>query len=157
MLFSLLLSSGIGSLLSSRWPDDKLGPRLKTGLAVLVAIILIHTLLSTTVLQATLKLPLAARLPIAVVLLAVLGFLMGIPFPVGIRLAGLHRPGTVPWLWGMNGVMSVLGSAMATALAIHVGFRLTLFASALVYALALVLISRELRRAPVPVPASSSR
>jgi hypothetical protein len=157
VLFSLLLSSGIGSLLSSRWPDDKLGPRLKTALALLVGIILIHTLLSTPVLHATLKLPLAARLPVAIVLLAVLGVLMGIPFPVGIRWAGLHRPGTVPWFWGMNGVMSVLGSAMATALAIHVGFRLTLFASALVYALALVLISQEVSvRSQEPAPVQRS-
>ncbi len=145
VLFSLLLSSGIGSLVSSRWPEEKIAPRLRTALAVLVAVILLHTVLSTPVLQATLKLPLAARLPVAMVLLAVLGFLMGIPFPVGIRWAGAHREGTVPWLWGMNGVMSVFGSAMATGLAIHIGFRLTIFASAVVYALGLVLISREMR------------
>ncbi len=157
VLIILLLSSSIGSLRSSRWPEDTIAPRLRTAIAVLVVVILIHTVLSTPVLQATLKLPLAAQLPVAIALLAVLGVLMGIPFPVGIRWAGRHHPGTVPWLWGMNGVMSVLGSAMATALAIHVGFRLTLFASALVYALALVLISRELRQAPVPVPAPSSR
>jgi predicted MFS family arabinose efflux permease len=51
----------------------------------------------------------------------------------------------VPWLWGINGVMSVLGSALATGLAIHVGFRLTLLASAVVYALALILITRAVR------------
>jgi MFS family permease len=108
-------------------------------------VILLHTVLATPVLRATLRLPLATRLPVAIALLAVLGFLMGIPFPVGIRWAGRHRGGTVPWLWGMNGVMSVLGSAMATALSIHVGFRLTIFVSAVIYALALALISREAR------------
>jgi spermidine synthase len=145
VLFSLLLSSGIGSLVSSRWPEDKLIPRLRIALAALVAVILLHTVLATPVLRATLRLPLATRLPVAIALLAVLGFLMGIPFPVGIRWAGRHRGGTVPWLWGMNGVMSVLGSAMATALSIHVGFRLTIFVSAVIYALALALISREAR------------
>jgi hypothetical protein len=147
VLFSLLLSSGVGSLLSSRWPDDRIIPRLRIALALLVAVILLHTMLSTPVLQATLSLPLAGRLAVAVALLVVLGFLMGIPFPVGIRWAGKHREGTVPWLWGMNGVMSVLGSAMATALAIHVGFRLTILASALIYGLALLAIDREVRTA----------
>ena len=59
---------------------------------------------------------------------------MGMPFPSGIRWAGQRQPTVVPWLWGINGVTSVLGSALATALAIHVGFRLTLLAAALVYA-----------------------
>ncbi|MFP4394506.1 MAG: hypothetical protein ACLFTI_04500 [Anaerolineales bacterium] len=140
VLFSLLLSSGLGSLWSSRWPADKLTSRLKIALAALVIVILLHTLLSIPVLEATLKLPLAARLPVAILLLCVLGFLMGIPFPTGIRWAGGQQPGVVPWLWGVNGVMSVLGSASATALAIHVGFRLTIFASAIVYALALALM-----------------
>lgn len=140
VLFSLLLSSGMGSLWSSRWPADKLTRHLKMALAALVVVILLHTLWSIPILEATLKLPLAARLPVAILLLCVLGFLMGIPFPTAIRWAGAHRPGVVPWLWGVNGVTSVLGSASATALAIHVGFRLTILASALVYALALAMM-----------------
>mgnify|MGYP006287682473 CR=1 FL=1 len=140
VLFSLLLSSGMGSLWSSRWPADKLTRHLKIALAALVVVILLHTLWSIPILEATLKLPLGVRLSVAILLLCVLGFLMGIPFPTGIRWAGAHQPGTVPWLWGVNGVTSVLGSASATALAIHIGFRLTIFSSALIYALALVLM-----------------
>ncbi|MCA9996253.1 MAG: hypothetical protein KDE56_10930, partial [Anaerolineales bacterium] len=64
--------------------------------------------------------------------------------PTGIRWAGQNRPGVIPWLWGINGVMSVLGSALATLFAIHIGFRLTLLLAALVYVAAGWLFMAEL-------------
>ena len=87
----------------------------------------------------------AVRLILTVALLAALGFLMGMPFPVGMRWAGTRQPGVVPWLWGINGLMSVLGSALGIALAIHVGFRVTLFVAAGLYALAGIIFTREVR------------
>jgi hypothetical protein len=81
-----------------------------------------------------------------VLLLSVLGFMMGIPFPTGMRWVGRRQPSVVPWLWGINGVTSVLGSALATALSIHVGFRLTLIVATLVYASAALLFLSIVRR-----------
>ncbi len=120
--------------------------RIRRIFPVLVGVIFLHTLLSTAILHWTLGLPLSVRLLITVALISVLGFLMGIPFPVGVRWAGQQKPGVVPWLWGINGVTSVLGSALATALAIHVGFRVTLFTSAITYSIAGLLIVLEMRR-----------
>jgi SAM-dependent methyltransferase len=134
VLFSLLLFSGLGSWWSGRWPAAQIAGRLRRVFPLLVGFLLLHALLSSFVLAWTLPLGLPARLLVAVLLLSVLGFLMGMPFPTGIRWAGERQPTVVPWLWGINGVTSVLGSALATALAIHVGFRLTLFVAALVYA-----------------------
>jgi len=134
VLFSLLLFSGLGSWWSGRWPAETITSRLRRVFPVLFVFLVLHALLSSVILVQTLQFGLTARLVVAVLLLSVLGFLMGIPFPTGIRWAGRRQPTVVPWLWGINGVTSVLGSALATALAIHVGFRLTLFVAALVYA-----------------------
>jgi hypothetical protein len=78
-----------------------------------------------------------------------LGFVMGMPFPLGMRWAGTHQPGVVPWLWGINGVMSVMGSALAIALAIHISFQITLVIAAVTYGLAGVFLAAEVRSAAV--------
>lgn len=146
VLFSLLLFSGLGSWWSGRWPTESTGHRLGRIFPVLVTFLLLHALLSSAILERTLSFNLPARLLVAVLLLSVMGFLMGMPFPTGIRWAGQRQPTVVPWLWGINGVTSVLGSALATALAIHVGFQLTLFVAALVYAAAGALFLLATRR-----------
>ena len=144
VLFSLLLFSGLGSFWSNGW-DDQTRRRLVARLfPALVGVTLLHMLFAGTLLAMTLAFGLTVRIIMAVLLLAPLGFLLGIPFPTGIRWAGQNRPGVIPWLWGINGVMSVLGSALATLFAIHIGFRLTLLLAALVYVAAGWLFMAEL-------------
>ncbi|HMT21854.1 MAG TPA: hypothetical protein PKE20_11530, partial [Promineifilum sp.] len=63
------------------------------------------------------------------------------------RWVGRRQPTRVSWLWAINGVTSVLGSALATALSIHIGFRLTLVIATMVYAAAAVLFVAVLSRA----------
>lgn len=136
VLFSLLLFSGLGSWWSGRWATERIVANMRTIFPALIVALAIHTVFSSAILARTLQFGLAARLGVAILLLSVLGFMMGIPFPVGIRRAGRFKPSTVPWLWGINGITSVLGSATATALSIHIGFRLTLVVAILLYAAA---------------------
>jgi hypothetical protein len=76
------------------------------------------------------------RVLITVALLAPAGLLLGIAMPVGLRrLAGLH-PSGVPWAWGINGVTSVLGSALAIFVAISWGFTVATLLAAACYAVA---------------------
>ena len=152
VLFSLLLFSGLGSWWSGRWPAETIAARLRRVFPLLAVFLLLHALLSSAVLARTLWFGLPARLLVAVLLLSVLGFLMGMPFPTGIRWAGQRQPTVVPWLWGINGVTSVLGSALATALSIHIGFRLTLLIAALLYAVVGALFALATRRAATGVP-----
>ena len=63
--------------------------------------------------------------------MAPLGFLMGMPFPTGLR-----RVKTVEWAWALNAAASVLGSVMAMIIAIHFGLTITLACAALAYLLA---------------------
>lgn len=147
VLFSLLLFSGLGSWWSGRWRSGQIGANMRYVFPVLIVFLMIHAAFSSAVLERTLQMELAARLLVAVLLLSVLGFMMGIPFPVGIRHIGRLKPSVVPWLWGINGVTSVLGSALATALSIHIGFQLTLAVAALAYAAAALLFLNMIRSA----------
>jgi hypothetical protein len=136
VLFTLLLFSGLGSRLAHRVPH-----RLALALVVVTALGLPWLL--PGVFALSLGLPLWLRLVETVVVLAPLGVLMGMPFPLGIHwLGGLPssgasglQPGSglVPWAWGVNGAASVVSSVLAALLAIAFGFSAVLVAGAACY------------------------
>ena len=52
---------------------------------------------------------------------SVIGFFMGMAFPMGMGLAAGRSPELTPWLWGINGAMSVLASVLAVVIALAWG------------------------------------
>lgn len=137
ILCSLLLSSGIGALLSGRLPEARLRRGLPLLLLALVLLSLCYGFALPTLLEHWLGLALPLRCLIAGVLLAPLGLLMGMPLPLGMRL--FHGDGSaVPWSWGVNSATSVLGAILAVAVAMNAGFTATLLAGTLLYLLALL-------------------
>ena len=83
---------------------------------------------------------LTARLGLAATLLIPLGFALGLPFPLGVRLLkGMNLERHIAWAWGLNGVSSVLGSALTIAAAIEWGFSQALLIGAGCYALVFLL------------------
>jgi hypothetical protein len=145
VLFSLLTFSGLGSLASPRVV-------LRKAMAVLVVLLACYPLLLPPLFRWLLGLDLGLRVAASVVVLAPLGFLMGVPFPAGVRLVGRVAPGLVPWAWAINGCASVLSSILAVMIAISHGFSRVLFAGGLAYALALLaiwgLVTAEARQGP---------
>jgi hypothetical protein len=103
-----------------------------TGLGVIWAVTLPHLV------PMLLPLPLAARVAIAILIILPIGLAMGIPFPRGLRRAGRGALPAPPFYWGLNGVMSVLGSVGTVALALMVGFQAAMLAGSGCYALAAV-------------------
>ena len=84
--------------------------------------------------------PLAAKLALTTLAVAPAAFLMGMPFPSGLRrLEQRHAP-SVRWAWSLNAAASVLGSASAIFLAIYIGLRSTLLVGAALYVCALLVI-----------------
>jgi len=77
---------------------------------------------------------LAIRLPAAAALLAPCCFLMGLPFPLGVRAVEQSAPETVPWAWALNSYASVLGAFFAVISGISLGFAATCGAAAAIYA-----------------------
>jgi predicted membrane-bound spermidine synthase len=136
VLIALMLGGGLGSWLSGRWPAERLWRRLSLA-ALAVAVLAAGLAFWQPALLATLSgLPAAARLILAGLSLLPLGFVMGMPFANGLRLAGERERGLLPYLWGWNAVTSVAGSALAAALALLIGFQLGLLAGAGAYLLA---------------------
>jgi hypothetical protein len=142
VLFSLLVWTGVGSLLSTRWRDPRRA--LALGLAAVVALLGLGAFGLQPLLRELVHLPLPARAAISVVLLAPIGIALGAPMPLGLRrLEGLHPRG-VPFAWGVNGVTSVFASVLGVAVAIYAGFAATTLLAASFYVLALahVLLGR---------------
>jgi len=149
VIFLLLLSSGAGSLASRRWlPNTGRG---WLPLTLIVLTLLSYVLVLPAILSALVGLPFFFKLLVSGFLLAPPGFIMGMPFPTGLRALTGPPVGTplltpasqnenaVEWAWAMNAASSVLGSVMAIIIAIHLGLNLTLAAGALAYVLALPL------------------
>jgi SAM-dependent methyltransferase len=143
ILSTMLLASGCGSFAAGRFGVIRLQTRLVLLLAFSSALLFVYAFLLPPLLGALLGSPFAVRLLASVALVALPGFLLGMPFPSGIRaleLAG--RPGLVPWVWGINGAMSVMASVSAIILAIEVGYTAVFLLGAACYGLAALLIRR---------------
>ena len=78
------------------------------------------------------------RIAVAVLVVAPLAVLMGMPFPTGLRLAGQEERLLVPWAWAVNGGASVFGSVLAVLISMTYGFTNTLLFGAALYAVALI-------------------
>ncbi|HLM27537.1 MAG TPA: hypothetical protein VK304_11295 [Thermoleophilaceae bacterium] len=121
VLFTLLVSTGAGAWLSGRGgsPDrTRLIGALAFGcMAIAASIWGLRPLL-----DALIDIPFALRILCTVVLLAPVGAALGFAMPIGLRrLQGLYPEG-VAWAWGVNGVASVVGSVLAIAVAINLGY-----------------------------------
>jgi spermidine synthase len=148
VIFLLMLSSGAGSLTSRRWLP-------RTEMAWMPLFLVIGALVADVfflphVLASWVGLKFEYRLVVSGVLLAPLGFVMGMPFPTGLRAlanAVLDVPSgatsadnAVEWAWAMNAAASVLGSVLAMVIAIQFGLNATLSCGVAAYLLALLLL-----------------
>ncbi|MCU1335460.1 MAG: hypothetical protein JWO19_1041 [Bryobacterales bacterium] len=139
IVFSMLVASGVGSYLSGRViaGNDMRLVRVLSAVAVLVGIL---AFVSTPLVTAAAGWSLAAKVLLTTLSVAPAAFLMGMPFPSGLRrLEKRHAP-SVRWAWSLNAAASVLGSAGAIFLAIYIGLRATLLVGAALYLCALIVI-----------------
>jgi hypothetical protein len=147
-LASLLVSVGIGAWLSTYVRQSR---ATIAGLAVAItALIAYYTFGLAATTDALFGLPLIARAFVGVVLLAPLGICLGMFMPVGLRAISAlsdHSTEYVAWSWAVNGFASVVGSVLATILAMTYGFRVVLLIALVLYwcaAGALRSLSRQL-------------
>jgi MFS family permease len=127
VLGALLVGAGLGSSLVTRIPER--GARIA---AALVPVTLLATAvpLIGPIARLTLAAPFAARVAICVVTLLCAGLAMGLLFPLGMaRFDDRNRS----WYWAINGAASVLGSVLALAAALVVGFSFVLWCAIVFY------------------------
>jgi hypothetical protein len=88
-----------------------------------------------------------------VLLIAPVGFLMGVPLPTGLTRLESRYPYAVRWAWALNAAAGVLGSAGTTFLAIYLGLRMTLLIGGGLYLVAFLVAKIESKQsAPVAIP-----
>jgi hydrogenase-4 membrane subunit HyfE len=116
---SLLLGAGFGASVAGRVPESR--RRLAVVLVPVVVGSIVFLLLWLS--NRTLGQPFAVRATIAVVALTLAGGMMGMPFPLGIRLLPRAMADFIPWFWRLSGVASILGSALVVACVLEAGFR----------------------------------
>jgi hypothetical protein len=134
VLFSLILSTGIGSLASERAPLDS-NLRLVVWSALTGIYLLALPLWLPEVLLRLESTGLLLRAGLAVVVLAPAGFLMGFGFPTGMRLVSMVDERPTPWFWGINGAAGVLAASVAVLTSIEFGIDTTLRVGAVCYLL----------------------
>jgi hypothetical protein len=142
VLFSVLAFSAMGSYLSGRIPDARLSATLMKLLLLLVVLVFVYIVALPPIFYGLVHLARELRIVIAVVLMAPLAMVMGMPMPIGIRILARSAPEIIPWAWGVNGATSVMGSVAALVIAILSGFNQALMVGAGLYLLAMFLISR---------------
>ena len=139
IVFSMLVASGAGSFLSRKVvaDEDRRLAAVLMGIAVLVGVLALG---AKPLVTAAATWPLQMKVAVTALSIAPAAFLMGMPFPSGLRrLELLHAP-SVRWAWSLNAAASVLGSAGAIFLAIYLGLRTTLLIGGALYLGAMVVI-----------------
>jgi predicted membrane-bound spermidine synthase len=137
-LATLLVAGGIGGWLSQRVPDDSLSATI-AGAALGVSLLLVGYVRFTPWLaNRFLFAALPVRIAIAVATVTPLGLAMGVPFPAGLRrlrarLGSDEGNRSVAWVWGINGLASILGSTIGIAVAMLGGFSWSLLLGSLIY------------------------
>jgi hypothetical protein len=132
VLTSMLISSGTGSLLSHRFPLL----RNRAMLFVISFLIIVYSLIIPAISDAISPHALSVKIAMSFIVLIPLGFLMGIPFPLGIKSLGAGNPSLIPWAWAVNGCFSVLSPILSIMLAIVIGFKAVLWMGGILYILA---------------------
>ena len=137
VLAGLLVFAGLGAgasdrlaRLAGRWPPITLAA------AGIIVVGGAYLGLLPWVFEAAQGWPTAARIAVALMLLGPIGFLLGMPFPLGLKALGNRAPLLVPWAWGINACASVVSASLATFIALHIGFTPVLGCALVLYALA---------------------
>jgi len=140
VLAGLLFSSGLGSLASDAW--NPAGSRRKL-LGVLGAILILGLAVVVPMYDQFISLMWLdrfRRILLAVAVIFPMGFLLGMCFPMGIRIARAFHEHLVPWGWGVNGVFSVFASVLSLVIALNFGLKAALLIGLGCYAAAFLVI-----------------
>jgi hypothetical protein len=137
VLFTLLLSAGAGSYLSSGL--SSVGGRAAALAIGLFAVAIVGLVVAFPwVRDVTLGMGVFPRAVVAAALVIPFGIPLGMPFPLGIAALEKRAPQLIPWAWAANGFTTVVGSLLAPLLSMKLGFDATLAVGGGIYLVALM-------------------
>jgi hypothetical protein len=145
VLFTLLLSSGLGSYLTRRVTERTLARAGRIRLAVLLLVLAATGVLLPFVARSTEAAITTVRIAVAVATLFPAGTFMGMAFPLGMKAAAIRAPQLTPWLWGINGAFSVCATVLAIAVALTTTISTAFWLGCFSYLVALAAFMRATR------------
>lgn len=134
VLFSLIISAGLGSLVSEKIKLSTL-PRQLAWCFLTCAYAITMSLILKDLFYTYAEVTIMSRVLISIAIISPAGFLMGFGFPTGLLITEKHDSRATAWFWGINGATGVLGSSIAIALNISMGIDKTLVVAGVCYAL----------------------
>ncbi len=154
VLSGFLVFAGIGSAwsesLAARLDENGRSP-IPVAVGGIAFLALLYVILLPWLFQHCIGYSDLVRIVISLALIAPLGVIMGMPFPLGLKIVAATAPNFIPWAWGINGFASVLSAVLATLMAIEFGFTFVIMLALIFYATA-ALIFESSTRATRPSP-----
>jgi hypothetical protein len=139
LLFTLIASTSLGSFLTEGLSRQKnLRSRILYPVLTALAIAGLPMILQK-VLRHFVASPLNIKIMLSIGIIFPLGILLGFFFPTGMNFFAKRAEREVPWYWGLNGIFSVLCSALAVFISIYMGISVNFYLAATCYGL-LVLV-----------------
>lgn len=138
VLFSLLLSAGLGSFTTQKVGPERLRRSGSVRLGVLLVALAIFGFATPSAVRAFEASTTPIRIAVATGILFPLGFLMGMAFPLGMKAASARFNRLTPWFWGINGATSVCASVLAVVIALASGISRSYFSGIACYVVALI-------------------
>lgn len=135
ILFSMILATGVGSLISDRIPIERSKVAVVAIPLITAAVIGVVALLLQPVFEGTIQYPLLKRATITVGLVAPTAIMLGMFFPMGMRLVARLSEDAMPWMWGINGACGVLASVIAVAISMWAGIHTNFYVALIIYGL----------------------
>ncbi len=129
VLSVILVSSGLGSLISARLRRTATFSGLIVAVLALLALALVFL---SPVLLALEDASAGVKVLVTIVLLAPVFVPLGMPFPTLLRSSAPHR---YPWMIGINSVTTLAGGALALIVALQFGYVFVMLSGMLAYAL----------------------
>ncbi|MBI4031090.1 MAG: hypothetical protein HY370_05390 [Proteobacteria bacterium] len=145
VLFSLILSTGVGSLASEWFPLDS-RKRIVCWALTIAAYIMMLSASINILMGALIEESFPVRVALCAGLIFPCGAMMGFAFPTGMRLTERMSDSLTPWFWGINGAAGVVASALSVFISIGFGLPVTLMTAALCYALLAIPALRLLKK-----------
>lgn len=132
VLTVFLICSGLGSLWSDRVAVHH-GPAL---LAAAAFLLLIHAAVLLRLVHLFQSFPLPIRVLAGMIEMAPVAFLMGLPFPLGLRTLARDDTARTAWAWATNGFASVVAAPLAALIALEMGSPAVFLVAAIFYSVA---------------------
>jgi spermidine synthase len=133
LLFTIIASTGIGSLISERLPFRSLWIAFVLPVVSAAAIIAVRFGL-TGLVAGMITAPVLTKILLSIAVIFPLGLVMGFFFPTGMKMLKLSAAGETPWYWALNGIFGVLCSAIAVFISIYGGISINFYIGAVCYA-----------------------